>query len=176
MRSKTVLSIIAFVAAFGISVLLAPRPAVSSVNALSYQTKRCAETSYRMTGLLEKDIANGNVRDRKMADARSQGASYGSPIYNLNYAAAMASYSKASKSIETAGLPSDFRAAWDEHMDAWEAYAEFLKESIDSDGKITRERSFYRNAALYDREISRTWYKVLLIASENGAKIPAGAY
>jgi hypothetical protein len=176
MRSKTVLSIIAFVAAFGISVLLAPRPAVSSVSALSYQTRKCTETSHKMTRLLEQDIANGYARDRKMRDARSQGASYGSPIYNLNYAAAMASYSNASKSIDAAGLPSDFRAAWNDHMDAWEAYAEFLKENIDSNGKIPRERSFYRNAALYDREISRTWYKVLLIASENGAEIPAGAY
>lgn len=175
MRSKTILSIIAFIAAFGISVALTPRTATSYVTP-SYQPKRCTESARLITNLLEQDIANGRARDRKMYQVRDQGISEFSAIYNVNYAAAMTDYSTASKSIETAGLPDEFVSAWQAHMKVWENYADYLKENVDANGNIPRGRRFYCASARYEQEISRTWYEVLRIAGNYGAEIPAGAY
>lgn len=175
MRSKPIISIIAFITAFGISVALTPRTVTQTVAPL-YQPKKCAETSQKITSLLERDIQNGRIRDRKMARVRQQGDSYGTAPYHLNYAAATTAYSNASKRIETGDLPYEFVTAWNQHMNAWESYAEFLKENVDSDGQLLRERSFYRSSATYTTEISDTWFEVLRIARNHGAEIPAGAY
>lgn len=175
MRSKTILSIIAFIAAFGISVAITPRTATSYVTP-AYQPKRCTETARLITNLLEQDIANGRSRDRKMYQVRKQGVSSDSAIYHLNHTAAILAYYKASNSINTQNLPGEFLSAWSEHMNAWEAYADFLNENVDSDGNILREKSFYRSSAAHTREISETWYKVLRLARTYGAEIPAGAY
>lgn len=175
MRSKTIISAIAFITAFGISLALTPRTATQTAAPL-YQPKKCAETGQNITKLLEQDIQNGRIRDRKMYRVREQGDFPGTAAYHLNYAAAIAAYSNASKSIDTSKLPNEFLKAWNDHMDVWEGYADFLKQNIDSDGKLSRERSFYRAAAMYDREISETWYAVLRIAGKHGAEIPAGAY
>jgi hypothetical protein len=175
MRCKTVLSIIAFVTAFAVSVAVTPQT-VRQTSPSSYYSKRCSETARKITNLLERDIANGQARDRKMNRVLEQDASVGSPIYNLHYTAAVTAYTKESLAIDTADLPNEFKSAWREHMNAWQKHSDFLNENVGLDGRILRERGFYRTSDAHIREISETWYEVLRIARKHGAEIPAGAY
>lgn len=186
MTARTIVSAIAFISAFTISVVVTPRPQITpktictisgdipsnpytpSGRAISEKT-----TQEKITSLLSQDIQNGSERDRKIREVLSQGFSNDSEIYYVNVAAATKDYVQASRSISTEGLPKDFLRAWNKHLEAWERYSEFLNENVGNDMEETFSSS---RAARYTREINLTWEKVLEIAKRNGARIPEGAY
>ncbi|HEX8248564.1 MAG TPA: hypothetical protein VF599_10355 [Pyrinomonadaceae bacterium] len=180
MRSKAVLSIIAFLAAFGISVALTPRQ--SKPGFAPYASRGgCAktETARRITNLLERDIQYGVVLDRKMSQLRQNGYSRDSETYYVNFARLTNEYVTASESIDDSDLPSDFKAAWREHMKAWRVQADFLNEtSYDA----PRKRSYGigsgpgKSYSEQNNEINNTWFETLRIARKYDAYIPPGAY
>lgn len=173
MRSKTAISIIAFLAAFGISVALTPRP-VKPTFAPYFKTG-CTETANarKITNLLEQDIENGLVRDRKIngydESERSSAGKF------ANFALAVNGYTNASLGIEDGDLPSDFKTAWRRHMRAWRNHSDYLNEINASSGK-NRRGAYSRKYSEQNKEISDTWDEVLNVARKYDADIPAGAY
>jgi hypothetical protein len=182
MRCKAILSIVAFLSAFGLSVAVTPRQprpqAVSTFVAAPYAKKKCAsanaETARRITGLLRQDIENGHLRDRKINDLWERGFSTRTEAGFAFYAATVNEYTEASVSLDDSDLPGDFRAAWRRHMDAWKEHADFLNTVKDAPAKFSG--SYSRKYSEQNKEISETWYEVLRVARELDADIPPGAY
>ena len=182
MRSKALLSIIAFLAAFGISVAVTPR--ASKPGFAPYVKRGCAqtETTRKITNLLQNDIENGVARDRKLREIRLEGFSRDSETYYVNFVKQTDEYVTASENIDDSELPADLRAAWREHLKAWRTHADFLNKNgytppqertygIGSgEGSL---RNIYREQ---NNEINNTWYEVLRIARKYDAYIPPGAY
>lgn len=174
MRSKDIISTIAFISAFVVSAAFASlfidesQPpsfssyAISNVrsSACSYEDKTCTD----ITALLIQDIRNGDQRrsryDYSLGDAGNISA---------RRAETVADYSAASSSMEDSHLPSDFRSAWHEHMKAWRVYSEFLNEV--SQNKMDDDE-FDRLETRYIRDINKTWATVLKIGRGYGADSP----
>lgn len=181
MRSKAVLSIIAFLAAFGISVAVTPRAPKSTVS--PYVKRNCSETitASKITNLLRQDIENGHARDRKIDGFNNYGSSR--RAYLVNFTKTIDEYADASASIDDSDLPNDFKAAWREHMTAWKNHSDFLNEytyvprrrvnGIGSGEGIEIPRRQYSEQT---KEISDTWFEVLRIARKYDAYIPPDAY
>lgn len=178
MRSKAIISIVAFLAAFGVSVAVTPR-SLQPTFVKTAPEKRCfgsAHTARKITGLLVQDIANGRARDRKIKEFRETELAPRSQKAFAEYARAIEEYASASAAINDAGLPGDFRRAWREHMRAWREHAEFLETVNDSPTKFSRD-VYYQEFRRQDAAISETWFEVLRIAAEqHDAPIPPGAF
>jgi hypothetical protein len=172
MRSKAVFSIIAFLAAFGISVAVTPR--ASKSNVAPYVKRSCAQTesARKITNLLSQDIENGRLRDEQIDSFGRDDISR--RAYLVNFEIAIDQYADASASIDDSDLPRDFKMAWREHMRAWEKHSDFL-ETISSSPKVP-DGNFSRVYSEQTKEISETWFEVLRIARKYDAYIPAGAY
>jgi hypothetical protein len=173
MRSKAILSIIAFLAAFGISVAVTPRQTKSTVT--PYVKTGCAEseTARKITNLINQDVENGRVRDRKI---NVYDESERSPANKFsNFALAVNGYADDSAYIDDSDLPGDFRSAWRRHMQAWRTHSDYLNEINDSPEKVRRS-VYSRKYAEQNKEISDTWDEVLSVALKYNASIPAGAY
>lgn len=171
MRSKNILSIVAFVAAFGLSVAFASlfisQNTYSSAYLRAGQNTAAAEA---ITALILQDYANGYTRDEKIYDLRVSNPSDVNSVAFADYAEAMEGYADDSGSIDANDLPQDFQAAWREHMKAWREYSDFLNQSADISGRTSCSlRKFKTNDNLHNREINRTWYEVLRIGRSYGA-------
>ncbi len=182
MTAKAIVSALAFVLAFTISVVVTPKPQKTAKNICAINNILSTSSSKanlekvireKITSLLSQDIQNGNERDRKIREVLSQGFSNDSKIYYLNVAAATKDYVQASSAIPTEDLPADFLQAWNMHLEAWEKYSEFLNENVDNDTEAIFSSP---KAARHRREINLTWGKVLEVAKRKGAIIPEGAY
>lgn len=181
MRSKAVLSIIAFLAAFGISVAVTPRQSKPSI--APYVSRGCAktETARRITNLLSQDIENGRRRDRRidsLSEVRGDELPYGPTNSFADFATAINQYVDASASIDDSDLPRDFKAAWRRHLKAWENHSDFLNEvkgaaQKRNDSNYGFSRKEYREQI---REISETWSEVLRVARTYDTYVPVGAY
>jgi hypothetical protein len=174
MRSKDVLSVIAFIAAFGISVLVTPRQVWPVFESSSERSFTEREVQQKITSLLSQDIENGRIRDRKINRCGSS-SEFGYQTRFTKLVDATSEYADASASIDDSGLPRDFRRAWRKHMQAWQTHADYL-EAMKNSSVSDRRGDFSRVYSLQNREISETWYEVLRLARERGAYIPAGAY
>jgi hypothetical protein len=178
MRSKAVLSIIAFLAAFGISVAVTPRAAQTSF--APFVKKGCAETATarKITKLLSQDIENGRDRDRKLNNFSDYSPSR--DAYLNSFAKTIDEYADASASIDDTDLPGDFQTAWRSHMTAWRNHSDLLSEYASAPRKrggnadgIEFPRRQYSEQT---EEISETWFEVLRVARKYDAYIPPGAY
>jgi hypothetical protein len=181
MRSKAVLSIIAFLAAFGISVAVTPRAPKSTVS--PYVKRGCAqsETARKITTLLSQDIENGHERDEKIDSFSSEDISR--RAYLVNFVIAIDQYADSSASINDSDLPQDFKAAWREHMTAWKNHSDFLNEYTyvprrKADGTLSPDNAQFprRQYSEQTKEISDTWFEVLRLARKYDAYIPPDAY
>ena len=151
MKTKNILHLVAFVLTFAVSVSVAG--VVKSFQGLSAGEK--------IANVLTVDINNGLTRRINYKNS-------------INYVADKTDeYVSASENINVSGLPEDFQAAWQKHMNAWRIHANYLNER-----KYSREliEDFDAVSANQSNEINRTWYEVLRVARENGAKIPRNAY
>jgi hypothetical protein len=180
MRVKSILSIIAFIAAFGLSVLLVGVPQYN-FNSKYRKSSDWRNARQSITILLQQDIDNGYLRNQKIKylDKRAKHSNSGFDI--SPYADATAEYVDASERISMRGLPRDFRAAWREHMRAWRDHADFLESQKESGVKYTINNrevvqySFNRDdERLYRMQIEKinsTWYEVLRIGRKYGAYV-----
>lgn len=184
MRSKNILSTVAFVAAFGLSAAFAslfitkPTYTYTTTYTSNYQPKnhcrfrQTSPTADAITALIVADQANGQARGNAMYDI---GESY-PPSFNSvafpDYAGAVEQYSDASSNMATDKLPLDFKAAWREHMKAWRDYSDFLNKSMVLSGKNSLTKNeFDELDEMYGVEIARTWQKVLDIGEDYGADV-----
>ncbi len=175
MRSKDILSTIAFISAFVLSAAFASLFIDNSqtTNFEAYQirnvrTSNCQQNDRTCTdilALLIQDIRNGEQRrdryDYSLGDENGN--------VSATRAETVAVYADTSGSMEDEHLPSDFRTAWREHMTAWHVYSEFLNDV--SQTKIADEK-FERLEDQYIYKINKTWAKVLKIGRAYGANSP----
>lgn len=179
MRSKPILSIAAFIIAFGFSAFLAslflPEPVQSnyvgtrstSCFKSNYQSQTAIEISY----LLRQDINNGRKRDRNLRriDVVAQ-TPFGKENYD-EFASIIEQYVGASNSLESNDLPPDFQQAWNDHIKVWRDYSEFLNEIKDTSNNAVSNEKMQRLDAKYSKEINETWFEVLRVAREYDAEI-----
>ncbi|MGI9055554.1 MAG: hypothetical protein ACR2F2_07100 [Pyrinomonadaceae bacterium] len=173
MRSKDIISTIAFISAFAISAAFASFFIDESQtnfgtfekrNDRSSNCRSADKTCADISALLIQDIRNGDQRrnryDYSLGDEGN---------ISVRRAETVADYSDASMSMEDAHLPSDFRTAWRAHMKAWRDYSEFLN---DSSRKKIEDEEFDRLEIRYIYDINKTWATVLKIGRGYGADSP----
>ena len=162
MRSKDILSTIAFISAFVLSAAFASLFIDNSQTnnfehlpnsqcphgKLSANDRTCTD----ILALLVQDIRNGEQRrdryDYSLGDENGN--------VSATRAETVADYANASGSMEDEHLPSDFRAAWREHMKAWHVYSEFLN---DVSQTKSADEKFERLEDQYIYNINKTWEK-----------------
>lgn len=172
MRSKDIVSIIAFISAFAVSAALASlfidKSQYTNYNiytARNYPVCQYGDQACKdILSFLLRDIRNGQTRQANYDYSLSEKGNV-SP----KYAETVAEYADASGSMNDSNLPSDFQSAWREHMSAWRDYSDFLNEV--SENKIADEK-FDRLEDKYIRDINKTWAAVLKIGRGYGASSP----
>ena len=177
MRSKKILSIVAFVAAFGLSTAFAGLFIVKTTNAsnasykpVSYCKFKHNSTSEAISSLIVSNYANAKVRDSKIYDI---GESY-PPSHNsvefADYAQNIEEYVNASSSLRTDGLPRDFRQAWQKHIKAWRDYSNFMNKTADVSTKNSfTPEEIEKAEAQFNQQIDQTYDAVLEIGGNYGA-------
>ena len=173
MRSKNIISTIAFITAFVFSAAFASLFInESQTNFLNYEnrnvgTSNCHnndKTCTDISALLIQDIRNGDQRRSRYDYSLGDNGNV-----SVRRAETVADYSDASSSMEDSHLPSDFRSAWREHMKAWRDYSEFLTDV--SRNKI-EDAEFERLESRYIYDINKTWATVLKIGRGYGTDSP----
>lgn len=174
MRSKNIISTIAFITAFAFSAAFASlfidKSLTTNFNTFENRDVRSSncrtddKTCTDILALLVQDIRNGEQRRNRFDYSLNDEANV-----SVRRAASVEDYANASGNMEDAHLPADFRAAWHEHMKAWSDYSDFLNEvsrkKID-DGEFEQKEDLY----IYD--INQTWAAVLKIGRGYGADSP----
>lgn len=151
MKMRNILHLVTFALTFSLSISVA----------LVIKSFQGVTTPEKITNVLKEDINNGLSRHSNPGRG------------NVYLAVRTDDYVSASESINTDGLPADFQAAWQSHMQAWRTHADYLKEKRFSRGF---EADYDAVSSDQINEINRTWYEVLRIARKHGAIIPANAY
>ena len=165
MRVKSILSFIAFIAAFGISVTLVAvlfGTTPSKLQVVRLQSD--GDTRQNITRFLQQDIRNGQDRNREVYRFED-GSSLTSP-YLVNRARAVTEYAAESGAMDDSHLPKDFQLAWLKHMRAWHNYADFLQKAK-TDRMSYAEIHQLENQ--FNQEINSTWYEVLRVGGTYGA-------
>lgn len=177
MRSRKIISIVAFVAAFGFSAAFAGLFATEKV-AYSYSsTSYCKHqqqiaVAASIENLIAADAANGTILDRKIyAINETDSLSFESVAF-ADYARAVEGYVDDSSSLSQDNLPSDFKCAWREHLKAWRNSSTFLNVTADiSRNDSLSAEEFEEANAFHSREINRTFGKVIEIGNRYGADV-----
>lgn len=152
MRMKHYAALFAFIAAFAMSAVAANFFKVEKGALVLWDETRTAQ---KINELLTEDVANGHERD-----------------LSADYIGTTLNYTDEMENLDDANLPADFRRAWREHKSAWRVQSNLLLNVRQYRSNESLQRAWKRN----NDEITRTWYKVLQIAKEHNAEIPAGAY
>jgi hypothetical protein len=182
MRSKNILSIVAFITAFALSAAFAslfitktettydyvPVNGYNSTSCFKY--KNNLATANKISALIRQDKRNGRESDRAYYR-------YGADIFSSSdntafsgYAGAVEQYVNQSSSMKADDLPNDFQIEWREHMKAWREYSDFLNrmKKPSNRGALTQEE-LEEIDVFHSREITRTWNEVLQTAVMYGA-------
>ncbi len=177
MRSKKLLSITAFFAAFVFSAAFAGLFIDDSTTSTAYfnhNHTHCFHLQYdtvtadAIDGFLRQDINNGERRFRQL-DVVDETLTppFGTSSMD-EYAETVGKYVDESSSMDDGNLPRDVRGAWRKHMRAWNDYAEFLK--VSDDLNYSRKKLRIKDLQ-YGIEIKRTWYNLLRISRTYGSYV-----
>ncbi|HEX8289421.1 MAG TPA: hypothetical protein VF556_15575 [Pyrinomonadaceae bacterium] len=185
MRSKTILSIAAFIIAFVLSTAFASlfitksEPFSSVVVTPGYYGKKTSCFKNRgnfvagkIETIIKQDVSNGGERDRKLYRI-SEGyrPSYSSPSFP-EYVEAVSEYVDSSESLSHENTPRDFQTAWLKHMKAWRDYSNFLDKMKSSSARAHfSPGEIHELEAGYSADINSTWYEVLSIGNSYGADV-----
>ncbi|CAN5144032.1 hypothetical protein BH20ACI1_BH20ACI1_09000 [soil metagenome] len=132
-----------------------------------------------ISDFLAQDVSNGYERDVDVRSLFREGISTKDVYTSSAYKQIINEYTEKSKDLDDSGLPSDFQAAWRDHVAAWSDHANFLNQSRThcKMKKIMRDDGeFVRTFEEQDTEITRTWFKVLSVARQHGVFIPRNYY
>lgn len=172
MRSKNILSIIAFITAFAFSSAFAllfidKSPTKNSLLTFKVRNVGCqqnAEARNAIESLLQQDISNGRERFWRIKDSEHSSAK----SYYERYAESVEHYADDSGSISYSHLPRDFQLRWNEHMRAWRDYSNYLNKTKNSS---LENEDFYQDKNEYLVDINSTWYSVLRVGSKYCAEV-----
>lgn len=180
MRSKTILSIAAFIAAFGFSVFLAslfmtkPIQPIFLSSDYGSRSTSCFRDRFQsgearsISAFLRQDISNGRERDRNIYQLRvGTRTPFGEAEFD-DYANIIEQYVKEANNLETSDLPRDFQEKWEKHLNVWQDYAEFLNELKDEEVKSSER--ILRQDSQFNKEIDATWYEVIRVGKTYGAQ------
>ena len=155
MRSKHILSIVIFFAAFALS------------SAFASQFITPSETSVKIERFLKQDVSNGYTLSREIYQLNDS-----NEMSAAKRTAIVGKYVDTSSSMDANDLPLDFQRAWHKHMRAWQNYADFLNEQRSSPVNSRDNESKLLDAVIhYDADITRTWHEVLRIADSYGTNV-----
>ena len=173
MRSKNILSIVAFVAAFGLSTAFASLFISQNTYSSGYlRAEQNTATAEAITAFILEDYANGYTRDERIHDLRVSNPSDVNSVAFADYAEAIEGYVDDSSNMNADDLPLDFVMAWRKHIKAWRDYSNFLNQSADISGRTACSlRKFKTNDRMLNSEINRTWYEVLRIGRGYGSDV-----
>ena len=177
MRFKNILSIVAFVAAFGLSTAFAGlfiskeiKSNYSTTNYCKYKQKTVVAAA--IENLIAADAANGDALGRKIIAISENAAISSDSVAFADYARAVEDYVDASGKISQDNLPADFKCAWREHLKAWHKSSEFLNKTADiSRADSLSADEFDEADNVYGAEIDRTFKDVLMVGRSYGADI-----
>jgi len=185
MRSKNILSVVAFITAFGLSAAFASlfitktRTESVYVPVNSYKSTSCfkyknnSATANKISALIREDKRNGRESDRAFYRDGADIFSSSADSAFSGYAEAVEQYVNASSSMNVDNLPSDFQAEWREHMKAWREYSQFLDRMKDvSNRNLLTVEELKEVDNFHNREITRTFEEVL----QNGVTYGADVY
>lgn len=184
MRSKNILSIAAFAAAFALSAAFAslfitetravttefvPTYGYKSTSCFKHKNNSAAD---KISALISEDKRNGRESERAAY-------LYGADIFSSSdssaisgYAGAVEKYVDDSSSLNAGNLPEEFQNDWREHMKAWRDYSDFLNRMKKSSNRTALSgEELEAIDAFHSREISRTWQAVLQNGRSYGADI-----
>lgn len=174
MRSKNIISIIAFISAFAFSAAFASL-FIDKSQAVNYNF-----TGYKVRGNPNcqsekpncREIASLLVRDNILGAERLRNYDYSlgeKGNVSAKRAATVAEYAAEASKMTDANLSPEFRTEWREHMQAWLDYANFLDEV--SENKIDNA-DFRRLENRYLDEINDSYDDVLKLAKTYGVNNP----
>lgn len=184
MRSKTILSVAAFIVAFAASTAFAnlfiTRTAKSQNEPIvSYNSTSCftkyrnnSATADKIAALIRQDKTNGRESGRGLyregEDERPPFSSSSFP----GYAEAVERYVDASSVMKVSDLPGNFEIEWREHMKAWREYSKFLNKMKDTPKpRGWTDEELEEIDDFHSREIERTWQTVLHTGATHGANV-----
>jgi hypothetical protein len=179
MRSKTILSIAAFIVAFVLSTAFASLFIVKSEYLpLEYNTKKTSCFKNRVNSnyaagkietIIKQDISNGRQRREVTSLYQTDEEQLSNNNFSFaDYAENVEQYVDASSSMDDGELPREFQSAWRKHMKAWRDYSDFLQKTNKNGSNIEH---FDRAETRYSAEINFTWYEVLRIGRSYGAEV-----
>jgi len=184
MRSKTILSAVAFTLAFTFSAAFASLfitetqtasdfiPVSGSKSTSCFKNRSKSAIADKIALLIEEDRGNGRERSNETyrigEDVRPPFTSSGFSAY----AAAVERYVDESSNMRTNDLPNDFQIEWREHMKAWRDYSDFLNRmKKSSNRRALSEEELENTDDFHSREITLTWHAVLQTGAEYGADV-----
>lgn len=176
MRSKNILSIVAFIAAFGLSAAFASlfisKKAVGYTSTSYCRFSQKTATARAIANLIAADYANAGVRDRKIYAVSENAALSSDSVAFADYARAIEEYVDDSSNISQDNLPRDFKSAWQEHLRAWRKSSNFLNKAAEISSRSSMTAEEFDDAQnFYGQEIDRTFEKALEIGNRYGADV-----
>lgn len=176
MGIKSLISTVAFAGAFTLSsglAMLWPNHKPAPTYTPHAQTSKCssrkafgnfdAAQQQRISQFMQRDIANGERRDVKLATLRRSEL-----VSSDKYADAVLDYVEESTRLDYSALPADFRDAWRAHLNAWRDHANLLN-SVKQNPNKGLGPDFYETYQAQDEAISDTWMDVKQVAYRYGA-------
>ncbi len=165
---KFITAVVAFSATFFFSLLLVGFPKTN----YSLQHQCSNQARYKVTSLLEQDIAFGHERDAQVRSLYRRNNSSKSIYASAEYAEIITEYVRNSENLDDSTLPQDFRMTWRNHMKAWREQANFLNVAVKfSFSENMSRREFFELFLNQDQEISDTWRKVEVFGRKYGANV-----
>ncbi len=178
MKSKNILSIAAFVAAFGLSAAFASlfitKPAYTSAYQPTgcFKFQRSSRAADAISTLIAADYAYGYNRAVKIYDIGENYPPSPDSVTFADYARTTKIYVDKSSSLSVENLPRDFRAAWQDHLTAWRNYSNFLNQSADISSRDSFTAEEFSDAdAFFGGEIDRTYEHALEVGRSYGANV-----
>ncbi|MDQ6787606.1 MAG: hypothetical protein M3033_12435 [Acidobacteriota bacterium] len=177
MKIKSILSIAAFSTAFILSTFLAGLfvdksdyqsnlvPPVSENQLQNYRQPDSSELQKRIWMFLDEDRDNGLAMGRELRSSQT-------PDLVVNEQTATINLSIKMNRMTDADLPSDFRAAWENHVTAWDTQASFLRRAVKSGNRQTMDDDLMSDYRKNYQEIDRTYFVLLGVAENHGVYFP----
>ncbi|HEX8636740.1 MAG TPA: hypothetical protein VF692_01660 [Pyrinomonadaceae bacterium] len=188
MRSKTILSVAAFIVAFAFSTAFAGlfiaksayQSVLTAAPVVSYNEqqptscfkKRGRYTADKIEVFVSQDDSIGQEHQQiNTRIARQELPLLKSPLF-FEYKTAVAEYVEASDSMDESTMPHEFQTAWRAHTKAWRDYADFLDlmKSGSKRAQLTDEEA-YEMEKPFQSEIANTYYEVLRVGRSYGAEV-----
>lgn len=187
MRSKTILSIAAFIVAFVLSTAFASlfitksEPFSSIVVTPSYNAKKTScfgkrgnknRVAEKIETLVNQDKINGNQRAKRTYQINEDYRPSFSTASFPEYADAVSEYVNNSENLSYEDMPQEFQSAWLSHMKVWRDYSDFLNRMKSSSTRAKLgETKILELDSNYSDEINDTWYEVLRVGRTYGAEV-----